>query len=88
MQTLPTPEFRYTPRYCEIADSEGGRLRVAWVAGIFASQMRSAQGIDHPTQPAFGRLVLLIGRGLTRRKGNPSLFGSGIWLLCDYGTTT
>src|SRR6476659_8594209 len=24
---------------------------------------------------AFGRLVLLIGRGLTRRKGNPSLLG-------------
>lgn len=25
------PEFPYTPKYCEIDDSEGGRLRVAWV---------------------------------------------------------
>jgi haloalkane dehalogenase len=39
MQTLRTPderfadlpEFPYTPRYCDIADAEGGRLRVAWV---------------------------------------------------------
>jgi haloalkane dehalogenase len=39
MQTLRTPddcfagvpEFPYSPRYCEIDDDEGGRLRVAWV---------------------------------------------------------
>jgi haloalkane dehalogenase len=39
MQTLRTPderfanlpEFPYAPRYCEITDGEGGRLRVAWV---------------------------------------------------------
>jgi haloalkane dehalogenase len=39
MQTLRTPdehfadlpEFPYSPRYCEIDDSEGGQLRVAWV---------------------------------------------------------
>jgi predicted alpha/beta-fold hydrolase len=38
MQTLRTPdehfadlpEFPYSPRYCEIDDSEGGQLRVAW----------------------------------------------------------
>jgi haloalkane dehalogenase len=39
MQTLRTPEerfaelveFPYRPEYCEVDDSEGGRLRVAWV---------------------------------------------------------
>ena len=39
MQTLRTPderfadipEFAYAPKYCEIDDSEGGLLRVAWV---------------------------------------------------------
>jgi haloalkane dehalogenase len=39
MQTLRTPEghfvevpeFPYAPKYCEIADGDGGRLRVAWV---------------------------------------------------------
>lgn len=25
------PEFAYPPRYCEVDDTEGGRLRVAWV---------------------------------------------------------
>jgi len=39
MQTLRTPDdrfadvpdFPYSPRYCEVDDGEGGRLRVAWV---------------------------------------------------------
>ncbi len=39
MQTLRTPderfvgvpEFGYVPKYCELDDDEGGRLRVAWV---------------------------------------------------------
>src|ERR1700757_2420100 len=39
MQTLRTPderfailpEFPFVPRYCEIDDGEGGRLRVAWI---------------------------------------------------------
>lgn len=39
MQTLRTPDerfaglddFAYPPRYCELDDGEGGRLRVAWV---------------------------------------------------------
>ena len=39
MQTLRTPDdrfadltdFPYIPRYCEVDDDEGGRLRMAWV---------------------------------------------------------
>src|ERR1700761_9200051 len=85
MQTLRTPEdrfadlpdFPYSPQYCEVADGDGGSLRIAWVQDGPADADPVLMLHGEPSWSFLYRKMIPILAGAGHRVVCPDLVGFG-----------